>query len=52
MHANAASALEEYATPGAKVLDVGCGSGYLSAVSHSLSEILTLGFGSNGSTRR
>jgi protein-L-isoaspartate(D-aspartate) O-methyltransferase len=32
MHANAATALEEYATPGAKVLDVGCGSGYLTAV--------------------
>ena len=32
MHANAASALEEYARPGAKVLDVGCGSGYLTAV--------------------
>ena len=32
MHANAASALEEYAKPGMKVLDVGCGSGYLSAV--------------------
>ena len=32
MHANAATALEEYARPGAKVLDVGCGSGYLTAV--------------------
>ena len=32
MHANAASALEDYARPGAKVLDVGCGSGYLTAV--------------------
>jgi protein-L-isoaspartate(D-aspartate) O-methyltransferase len=32
MHANAASSLEEYAKPGAKVLDVGCGSGYLTAV--------------------
>lgn len=32
MHANAASALEEYAKPGMKVLDVGCGSGYLTAV--------------------
>ena len=51
MHANAASALEEYATPGAKVLDVGCGSGYLTAVSLSLLEFLILGIGSNGSTR-
>jgi protein-L-isoaspartate(D-aspartate) O-methyltransferase len=32
MHANAATALEEYAKPGARVLDVGCGSGYLTAV--------------------
>ena len=32
MHANAATALEDYAKPGAKVLDVGCGSGYLTAV--------------------
>jgi len=32
MHANAASALDDYAKPGAKVLDVGCGSGYLTAV--------------------
>ena len=32
MHANAATALEEYVKPGAKVLDVGCGSGYLTAV--------------------
>jgi protein-L-isoaspartate(D-aspartate) O-methyltransferase len=43
MHANAASALEEYARPGAKVLDVGCGSGYLTAVTpylcaHELTE--------------
>jgi protein-L-isoaspartate(D-aspartate) O-methyltransferase len=51
MHANAASALEEYATPGAKVLDVGCGSGYLTAVPSSLLEFLTVGIGSNGSTR-
>ena len=36
MHANAASALEEYATPGARVLDVGCGSGYLTAVPSDL----------------
>src|SRR6266496_6744151 len=41
MHANAASALEEYATPGAKVLDVGCGSGYLTAVPSNLLYLLT-----------
>jgi|SRR5579859_6927467 len=32
MHANAATALEDYLKPGSKVLDVGCGSGYLTAV--------------------
>ena len=32
MHANAAVALIDYLNPGAKVLDVGCGSGYLTAV--------------------
>lgn len=31
MHAHALELLSEYLTPGARVLDVGCGSGYLSA---------------------
>jgi len=32
MHASAAEALLEFLNPGSKVLDVGCGSGYLTAV--------------------
>ena len=43
MHANAATALEEYAKPGARVLDVGCGSGYLTAVTIPPSPLQTVG---------
>lgn len=32
MHANAADNLQEFVKPGANILDVGCGSGYLAAV--------------------
>jgi protein-L-isoaspartate(D-aspartate) O-methyltransferase len=32
MHASASEALLEFLNPGSKVLDVGCGSGYLTAV--------------------
>lgn len=55
MHANAATALEEYIKPGAKVLDVGCGSGYLTAVKilneeRTLGIEVTVGFREDGST--
>lgn len=35
-HAHAVECLQEYLQPGAKVLDVGSGSGYLCAVFHQL----------------
>ena len=54
MHANAATALEEYAKPGAKVLDVGCGSGYLTAVNPhppvKRNKLMKIGFSKNGTT--
>jgi ribosomal protein L11 methylase PrmA len=51
MHANAATALEEYAKPGARVLDVGCGSGYLTAVHTNQSILLMAGICTDGPTR-
>lgn len=36
MHAHALEDLEEYIRPGMRVLDVGCGSGYLTAVIHNM----------------
>jgi protein-L-isoaspartate O-methyltransferase len=51
MHANAATALEEYTKPGARVLDVGCGSGYLTAVSTMASVFLIKGLCKDGPTR-
>lgn len=51
MHANAATALEEYAKPGARVLDVGCGSGYLTAVPTNANVFLIEGLSKDGPTR-
>ena len=53
MHANAATALEDYVKPGARVLDVGCGSGYLTGVSCALRKwVDEIGFSHDGTAWR